>query len=129
MRESLLSEFVDGPVSPETRRSPLYLLNLIRDGGEQSAFAYGQLLWAEFSPKTGIVLHFSTHTVHLHGHRLKSLYVEILKREIEDVRLTKESHQDAVSDGPVVTKIDVNETKPKGEPFKPLKVQPDAEGS
>lgn len=128
MRESLLSSFVEGPVSPETRRAPLYLLNLVRERREQIAFAYNQLLWSEFNPKVGIVLHFSTHTVHLHGHRLQSLYAEILKREVEDVQLTGERHQDATSDGPVVTKIDVNETKPKGETFKALKVQPDTEG-
>lgn len=128
MRESLLNSFAEGPVSPETRRAPLYLLNLVRERNEQIAFAYNQLLWSEFNPKVGIVLHFSTHTVHLHGHRLKSLYTEILKREVEEVQLTGVRHQDATSDGPVVTKIDVNETKPKGEAFKPLKVHPDAEG-
>jgi len=128
MRKSLLDSFVEGPVSPETRRVPLYLLNLVRERGEQIAFGYGQLLWTEFNPKVGIVLHFSTHTVHLQGHRLQSLYAEILKREIEDIRLTGERHQDATSEGPVVTKIDVNETKSKGEAFKPLNVQPDAEG-
>jgi len=44
MRKSLLDSFVDGPASPETRRVPLYLLNLVRERGEQIAFGYGQLL-------------------------------------------------------------------------------------
>ncbi|MBK9187723.1 MAG: hypothetical protein IPM33_02090 [Phycisphaerales bacterium] len=107
----------------------MFLLNLMREWGEQIAFAYSQLLWSEFKPREGLImLHFSTHTVHLHGHRLQSLYAEILKREVEEVRLTGERHQDAVNDGPVVTRIDVNETKSKGETFKALKVQPDTEG-
>lgn len=128
MRESLLNSFVEGPVSPETRRAPLYLLNLVRERNEQIAFAYNQLLFSEYNPQVGIVLHFSTHTVYLRGYRLQPLYSEILKREVEEVQLTEETHQDAISDGPVVTKIDMNETKPKGEAFKPLKVQPDDEG-
>jgi hypothetical protein len=84
-----------------------------RKTGESVAFSYPHLLWLDFDPSKAIVLHFSTHTVSLHGRNLAPLFEKLLSFEAIEVYEVSPRYDEPIEkpDETVVTQIDVKSRK------------------
>lgn len=82
------------------------------EDGPCVTFVYGQLIWMNFFPSKGIILHFSSHTVWLVGRNLAALYAELSdlrRREVVEVR---EEHDLGEADAVVVHRAKVKQHTP-----------------
>jgi hypothetical protein len=142
MGESLLKKYTDtlAPKSEQTDGKSPYCLNFVLERGEQTALSYSQLLWINYLQKAGsppgssiaqasrIILHFSTHTVHIWGFNLKDVHTTILSHEAHELRVIGERHAEQESDGPEVVQVDIMEVKPTQESMGEVTLSPEDEG-
>jgi hypothetical protein len=90
--------------------------------GARKSFPYEQLIWIDFEPHSTVDivrLHFSTHTVTIHGHRLEALYDAFLRREVIAVTAKDERFVTGESEYPVVTRIAPQQSGPQQQPQLP----------
>src|SRR4051812_36682474 len=91
------------PAEPEAvMRSPT--LNLRFASGEEKAFPYSDLIWSDFNPSKGILLHFASHTVMVRGRNLEPLYRRVIQFSLAEIIEVSEEH--AVHDDDTVTVVD-----------------------
>lgn len=93
-------------------------LNIEFKAGHCMAFLYGHLVWMNFEPELGIMMHFSSHTVRLEGRNLGTLYDELLELRLRYVKVVEKDRDAGAADDVVVHRATVEQlssesTKPK----------------
>lgn len=100
---------------PNTGEKPSAIDFRYTSDGKRKAFNYEHLLWIDFSPgdvQELVQIHFSTHTVSVHGRRLEPLYEAILRREVLAVIARDERFDTEEIQVPVVTRIVPQQSTP-----------------
>lgn len=103
MSESLLKPYLD----PFQEVARPFHIDFELKGRNHVAMTYGHLLWANFNPSVGIILHFSTHTVTIKGRNLQPLYDGILLHEVPKVKVTPERFDRGGNDEMSVAEIHI----------------------
>lgn len=109
-RESLLATVRDGAADAAScKRTDFWnpTLNIRYVDGRSVAFLYSHLIWMNFDPAVGIILHFSTHTVKVQGRNLARLYAELLELKRRHLVVVDESHDLGEPDAVVVHRVGV----------------------
>lgn len=88
------------------------MLSLALKDGTFIGLGYGRLLWVNFNPDIGILVHFGTHTVRLKGRNLEPLYRELMLLRTKEIVVTEERYDLGDGVGPVVTDLQVVENTP-----------------
>lgn len=94
----------DGEGAKSADRSDFWnpTLNIRFRQGHATAFCYSHILWLNFDPSIGIILHFSTHTVKLFGRNLRPLYQQLLELRLREIEVIDERHDLGEADVTVV---------------------------
>lgn len=85
------------------------MLSLLLKDGTYVGLGYGRLIWVNFNPSLGLILHFGTHTVRLKGRNLTPLYREVMLLRTKEIAATDERYDLGDDQDSVVTAIDVVE--------------------
>lgn len=90
-------------------------LNIRFRAGHCMAFLYSHMVWMNFDPAVGIILHFSSHTVKLEGRNLAKLYEKLLELRLRQIAVVEQTHDIEDSDEAVVHRATVNQVSNDGE--------------
>ncbi len=88
------------------------MLSLALKDGTFVGLGYGRLLWVNFNPDIGILVHFGTHTVRIKGRQLEPLYRELMLLRTREIAAVDSRYDLGDKQGPVVTELEVVENKP-----------------
>lgn len=112
------SVFGDGAGSPDPgRRSDSWnpTLTIQFEDGACTTFLYGQLIWMNFYPSQGVILHFSSHTVWVVGRNLVKLYAELEGLRLRRMVVVSVEHDLGEADTVVVHWVKIGQHT-QGEP-------------
>lgn len=82
-----------------------------------TVFPYTKLVWVHYQPSTGIIVHYSTHTVFIRGVRLFPLFTQIRDQLISEVVHDSMADEDDDGESPVITRIQITQKGRELEPF------------
>lgn len=111
MTESILAKYVDSEQVPS--QEGIRCLNLVKKDGNCKAFPYTSLLWVDYNPSKGMLLHFATHTVTVKGRNLGPLYAAVVRFDLPEITEVGEKRTLAGEDETVVTSLHILQ-KPDG---------------
>lgn len=114
VRESLLRSVEPATPGGAGRRTDFWnpTLNIRFVEGHCVAFLYSHMLWMNFDPSRGIILHFSTHTVKVTGRNLAALYAELLELRCRQIVVVSEEHDLGEADAVVVHRVGIRQESP-----------------
>ena len=105
------------PVQSVAAKDPV-MLNLKRETGDEKAFRYSHLVWADFNPSKGILIHLSNHCVLIKGRNLEGVYKELVAGELREIIEVPPARDLAQTEKPVVHKWYAwTLPEPKGDPW------------
>jgi hypothetical protein len=90
------------------------MLSLALKDGSYVGLGYGRLIWVNFNPSVGLLLHFGTHTVRIKGRNLTPLYREVMLLRTKEIAVVEERYDLDGGDRPVVTDLEVVENTNSG---------------
>lgn len=85
------------------------------EDGPCTTFVYAHLIWLNFYPSKGIILHFASHTVWVVGRNLTGLYDELSDLRRREIVVVREEHDLGEADAVVVHRVGVRQEAP-GQP-------------
>lgn len=116
--------------TPEVDAAALaYFIDFVRCSGAREACAYSNLVWVVSDSPKQIVFHFASHTVVVSGHRLQSIYEQVLAHTLVRIEEVDERYSTTSEDGPVVIKIGfarIEQTRTESDRDFPM--EPETEG-
>jgi len=110
-RPSIKEQFHPEAAAEKSKRSDFWnpTLNIQFRAGHCMAFLYGHLVWMNFEPDVGVMLHFSSHTVKLEGRNLGKLYEELLELRLRQIKVVEKVHDKGSPDEAVVHRATVQQ--------------------
>lgn len=85
------------------------------EDGPSTTFVYAHLIWMNFYPSKGIILHFASHTVWVVGRNLTGLYDELSQLRQREIVVVSEEHDLGEADAVIVHRVGVRQETP-GQP-------------